>query len=83
MRIRYLEILDEEAHDLLQAGGAQSYGKQHIRVDEWEGTHVAGTQWVPIPNQSQLNDFFRGGNRNRTSRQNEFGQMRDKAAQLF
>ena len=52
VRIRYLEILDEEAHDLLQAGGAQSYGKQHIRVDEWEGTHVVGTQWVPIPNGS-------------------------------
>lgn len=52
VRIRFVEILDEEVHDLLQAQGAQGFGKQHIRVDEWEGTHVAGTQWIQIPNSS-------------------------------
>jgi len=47
-----MELLDEEVRDLLQPGGAQSYGKQHIRVNEWDGAMVHGVQWVPIPNSS-------------------------------
>ena len=83
VKIRFYEILDEEAQDLLQQGGGQGFGKQHIKIDEWEGPFIQGVSWVPIPNSSQLNDFFQGGCRNMTKRQNEFGRMRDKSAQLF
>lgn len=44
---------------------------------------VQGVHWIPIPNSSQLREFFQGGSNNTINRQNEFGNMRDKAAQLF
>jgi len=44
---------------------------------------VQGVQWVSVPTATYLKEFFRGGAANRTSRSNEFGHMKDKAAQLF
>lgn len=44
---------------------------------------MQGVQWVSVPTATYLKEFFRGGSANKTSRSNEFGQMRDKAAQLF
>ena len=78
-----MEILDEEAQDLLQSGGGASFPAHNVTTNEWEGPHVQGVQWVQVPSSAQLNDFFKGGCRNKTSRSNEFGRMRDKAAQLF
>lgn len=83
IRIRFVEILDEEAQDLLQSGGGASFPARNVTTNEWEGPQVQGVQWVPVPSAAQLNDFFKGGCRNKTSRSNEFGRMRDKAAQLF
>ena len=83
VKIRHMQILDEEVTDLLQPGGSPTFIKEHIRVDEWEGPYMQGVQWIPVPSASQLNDFFRGGLRNKTQRSNEFGRMRDKAAVLF
>ena len=83
IKIRFLEALDEEIRDLLQPGGGQTFPSHNIMINEWEGPHVQGVQWVPVPSSAQLNDFFKGGCRNKTTRSNEFGRMRDKATQLF
>ena len=82
MKIRFLEVANEEATDLLQPGGT-SFGKQHIKTDEWEGPYVQGIHWVQVPSLTHLVDFFKGGCRNVTGKQNEFGKMRDKATQIF
>ena len=74
--------MDEQAFDLLQPG-TQGYGKHHIKLNEWEGHQIAGVQWIPVPSSQQLNEYYRGGSRNKTTHQNEFGELRDKAAQLF
>ena len=79
LKIRFLEVANEEAADLLQPGGSTTFGKQHIKTDEWEGPYVQGIHWVPIPSPAHLVDFFKGGCRNVKSNQNEFGKMRDKA----
>ena len=52
-------------------------------MNEWEGHQIAGVQWIPVPSSQQLNEYYRGGSRNKTTHQNEFGELRDKAAQLF
>ena len=67
MKIKFFEVANEEATDLLQPGGT-SFGKQHIKTDEWEGPFVQGIQWVPIPSLNHRVDFFKGGCRNVTSR---------------
>ena len=38
---------------------------------------------MSVPSAQYLKEFFRGGAANKTTRSNEFGPMRDKAAQLF
>jgi len=83
VRIKYVEVLDEEVYDLLQPGGGHAFHRDRLRLHEWEGPQVQGVQWVSVPSAQYLKEFFRGGAANKTSRSNEFGPMRDKAAQLF
>jgi len=83
VKIRHLEVVDEEAFDLLQPGGGHGYNKNNVRFHEWEGAQVQGIKWIPVPSAHQLNEFFSGGVRNRTQRINEFGKMSEKASQLF
>ena len=40
VRIRYMEIVDEEVYDLLQPGGGHGFGKGNLRFHEWEGAMV-------------------------------------------
>ena len=82
IKMRYIEIVDEEVKDLLQG----SYGGRNtlqVVLNEWEGPTVNGIQWVPMANQHQLADFFANGARNRTQKQNEFGRMSEKSTGVF
>ena len=68
VKIKYTEVLDEKATDLLQQGGSSSFPKSNLKIDEWEGPFIQGINWVPMSNKQQLNSFFDGGNRNKTDR---------------
>jgi hypothetical protein len=37
LKIRFLEIVDEEAFDLLQPYGGNGFNKNNIKFTEWEG----------------------------------------------
>lgn len=83
MKLRYIEILDEEIYDLLQPGGGYPYTKNQVKLHEWEGAQIQGIRWVHVASSSQLLEFYRGGSENKTNRVNEFGNMSEKATQLF
>ena len=83
VRIRFVEIIDEEVFDLLNPGNGASYSKHNVMLDKWEGPLVRGVQWVPVQNATQIDQFFQAGLQQKTGRQNNFGRMSDKASQLF
>ena len=76
-------MVDEEAYDLLQPQGGAGFNKGALKYHEWEGAYIQGINWVPINNSRELNQYFTGGNKNKTSRMTEFGKLSEKAAQLF
>lgn len=82
-KVRFTEILNEQASDLLEQGSMSQFSRAHVKIDEWEGPIVQGIRWLPVSNREQLLNFFKGGCRNWTTRENEFGKMREKACQLF
>jgi hypothetical protein len=52
IKIRYLEIVDEEVRDLLQQGNFNNVrNAMNVVLNEWEGPTVNGIQWVPMTNQ--------------------------------
>ena len=83
VKIRFLEIVDEEVHDLLQPTGAYGHHSLNVILNEWEGPVVNGVNWIPMTNQHQLADFFVNGTKNRTNRANEFGKLSEKACSIF
>ena len=83
VRIRFVEILEEEVFDLLQPGNGHAYTKNSVTIDKWEGPAVRGVQWVPVQNAKQIDQYFQSGVRNKTGRSNNFGRMSDKASQIF
>jgi len=83
IKMRYVEIVDEEVRDLLQGSYGVSRNTLQVVLNEWEGASVNGVQWVPMANQHQLADFIANGSRNRTQKQNEFGRMSEKATAVF
>ncbi|CDW90229.1 kinesin-like protein [Stylonychia lemnae] len=83
VKVRFIEIVDEEIHDLLQPTGAYGHHSLNVILNEWEGPMVNGVNWIPMTNQHQLADFFVNGSRNRTTHANEFGKLSEKAAGIF
>lgn len=83
IKIRYVEIVDEEIFDLLQPTGAYGHHTLNVVTNEWEGPTVNGVAWVPMSNQHQIADYFVSGCKNRTTRSNEFGKLSDKATAIF
>ena len=51
VKIRYVEIVDEEIHDLLQPTGAYGHHTLNVVTNEWEGPTINGVAWVPMTNQ--------------------------------
>ena len=83
IKIRFIEIIDEEIFDLLQPTGAYGHHTLNVVTNEWEGPTVNGVAWIPMSNQHQIADYFVSGCKNRTSRSNEFGKLSDKATAIF
>lgn len=50
VKIRFIEIVDEEVHDLLQPTGAYGHHSLNVITNEWEGPVVNGVNWVPMTN---------------------------------
>lgn len=48
-------------------------------MDEWVGPDIKGIQWLQCPDIDTVLEFYESGIRNMTNRQNEFGNMREKA----
>jgi hypothetical protein len=84
VRIRYVEIVDEDILDLLQPGGG-GYGQSTFNVvnDQWEGPTIQGVNWITVSSQHQVADYFTSGSKNRTTRSNEFGRLSDKSTGMF
>ncbi len=40
IKIRFLEVVDEEVFDLLQPYGGHGFNKNNIKFSEWEGASV-------------------------------------------
>jgi len=82
IRIRYVEIIDEELTDLL-AGSNNFADPLQVVFHEWEGPTISNASWISVSNATQLNEVFLNGQRNRNSNSNEFGKFSDKATSLF
>ena len=83
IKVRYVEIVDEEIFDLLQPTGAYGHHTLNVVTNEWEGPTINGVAWVPMSNQHQIADYFVSGCKNRSTRSNEFGRLSDKASAIF
>ena len=81
IRIRYVEILDEEVKDLIPSG-QQSEGLAVIN-NEWEGPTILGAQWISLSNAAELKDVLVKCQKNRTNAANEFGKLSNKATSFF
>ena len=83
IKVRYVEVVDEEIFDLLQPTGAYGHHTLNVVTNEWEGPTINGVAWVPMSNQHQIADYFVSGCKNRSTRSNEFGRLSDKASAIF
>lgn len=81
IRIRYVEILDEEIKDLLSS--AQQPEGLAIVNNEWEGPTILGAQWVSVANATELKDILVKSQKNRINVANEFGKLSNKASSSF
>jgi hypothetical protein len=48
IKIRYIEMIDEEVRDLLSPSSFAARSPMHVVLNEWEGPTVSGIQWVPM-----------------------------------
>lgn len=83
VRIRYVEIIDEEINDLLTGGNNNYADPPQVLFHEWEGPTISNSTWISVVNSNQLNEVFLNGQRNRNTNSNEFGKFADKATSLF
>ena len=61
VKVRFMELRDEEAHDLLHPQGGHGFNKNALKYNEWEGAYIQGINWVPVFNKDQASEFFKGG----------------------
>ena len=80
IRVRYVEILDEEIKDLLPGG--QHEGLTVVN-NEWEGPTILGANWVSVKNAVELKDLLVKSQKNRTIASNEFGKLTYKSTGYF
>lgn len=81
LRIKYVEIVNEEITDLL----AFSYNSDLLKAvnNEWEGPTIANATWVTCSSIDEFNDFFLRGQSSRTRNVDEFGRQSSKATAIF
>lgn len=50
IKVRFIEVVDEEVHDLLQPTSAYGHNSLNVITNEWEGPMVNGVNWIPMTN---------------------------------
>ncbi|EGR27555.1 kinesin-like protein, putative [Ichthyophthirius multifiliis] len=82
VRVRFVEILDEEIADLLGKG---TQFTEVLRVDEtiWEGPIISNSTCVTIQTSEQLNEILLNSTKRRDQTSNEFGKLSSKATAIF
>ena len=80
VKMRYIEVVDEEISDLLVQSNSEIKGDLQIINDEWDGIDISNCSWLSCPSAHHLLDLFTLARRNRTQASNEFGPLQPKAS---
>jgi hypothetical protein len=83
VKMRYVEVVDEDIKDLLVQANSRAQGELDIVLDEWEGPAVNHCTWLPTASASHLVDMYTLARRNRTDTANEFGPLHEKSTSLL
>ncbi|OMJ83352.1 hypothetical protein SteCoe_15755 [Stentor coeruleus] len=83
VKMRYIEIVDEEIFDLLVQSNSEVTGALQIINDEWDGINISNCSWLSCPSAHHLLDMFTLARRNRTQASNEFGSLTPKATSFL
>jgi hypothetical protein len=82
VKMRYVEIVDEEINDLLVHASSTAQGGLNIIYDEWEGPSISNTTWMPCSSAGHLLDMFTMAKRARTDAATEFGPLSDRSTSM-
>lgn len=83
VKMRYLEIVEEEVSDLLIQAKSKAIGNFELFTDEWEGNTIRNISWVPCASSQHLVDIFQMAKRNRTISSGDFGEYHNKSSSLI
>lgn len=83
VKMRYVEILDEDINDLFVQANSRAQGELYVIPDEWEGPMISNATWMPVSSPNQFHDMFATARTHRTQAANEFGPLRDKAGTIL
>ncbi|EAS00321.3 kinesin motor catalytic domain protein (macronuclear) [Tetrahymena thermophila SB210] len=83
VRVRYVEIIDEEITDLLGNAGNQFSDALIVKETVWEGPTIQNATVLTVQNQSQLSQLLTEGRKRRNQTSNEFGKLSSKATSIF
>lgn len=82
VKMRYLEIVEEEISDLLIQAKSKAIGNFELVNDEWEGNCITNASWIPCGSAQHLIDIFHLAKKNRTISSGEFGNYHDKSTAI-
>ncbi len=83
VRVRFVEIIDEEINDLLGHSNSTMSDTLQVQEDIWEGPTIQHVTWMVVTNSGQLNELILNASRNRNNTSNEFGKLSAKATAVF
>lgn len=83
VKMRYLEIVNEEVKDLLSTANSNlSQGNLEVVPDEWEGMTVKNATWIPCANPSHLVELLNIGIQMRTRSNSNYGPLHEQATSI-
>lgn len=82
VKMRCLEIVEEEVTDLLLQAKSRAVGNLELYHDEWEGNAISNSSWIPCASAQHLIDIFHSARKNRTISSGEFGNYHDKSSAI-
>lgn len=83
LRVRYVEIVDEEVTDLLAPPNKRLSDQLQVIDVAWDGPTIANAVWTTVNNETQMQEVLMSGQRNRNQTSNEFGKISTKATAFF
>ena len=82
VKMRYLEIVEEEVSDLLIQAKSKAIGNLELSHDEWEGNSINNATWIPCASAQHLIDIFHSSKKNRTISSGDYGTYHDKSTSI-